>query len=117
MQTLLPLKHFKYAVDLQPIEVKNRNLLSVGIFNEHITSAADFSKLYEKLHNISIEKHKPSISKYLTFSEDIKNENQNDKLCTQICIYLKAPSKHKKSTIQLNSCRVNNGLLMKKNYM
>ena len=43
MQTLLPPKRFEYAVNLQPVEVenKNKNSLNARILNENITSAVD----------------------------------------------------------------------------
>lgn len=53
MQILLPPKCFEHAVSLQPIEVKNRNLLSAKTYNEDIISAVNPAKPHGKLHTIS----------------------------------------------------------------
>ena len=53
MQTLLPLEQFKHAVNLQPIEVENKNSLGTRTSNEDITSAIDPAEPYadpEKPH-------------------------------------------------------------------
>ena len=58
MQKLLPFEHFKHAIDLQPMEIenKNKNSLSARTPNEDITSAvnsaephAEYSTLPEKI--------------------------------------------------------------------
>ena len=69
MQTLLSLERF---VNLEPIEVKNRNSP-----NEDIASAADPAEPHEDLS---------------TLPEEIKDANRVDNLCIQICAYLKALS-------------------------
>ena len=94
MQTLLPLEHFEHAVNLEPIEVENRNSP-----NGDTTSAVD-----------SAEPH----GDYSTLSEEVKSANRADELCVQICAYLETPSERARPTTHLNGCRVSNNLLMKK---
>lgn len=97
-------------VDLQPIELKSENLLSAKKPNEDITSAVDPTEFHAEPYA------KPQ-TKFSTFPEKVIEINQIDKLCTQIYTYLKTPTKKEKPTIYLNSCKVNNGLLMQKNYL
>ena len=49
MQTLLPLERFEHVVNLQLIEIKNKNLPSTKAPNEDITSAVDPTKPHTKL--------------------------------------------------------------------
>ena len=95
MQTLLPPEQFEHAVNLQPIE---EDAEPHGEPHSPTTSA---------------EEHRPQFNRIPMLPEEVKEANQTDGLYTQICAYLGAPSKRKKPTIQLNRCRVNNGLLMK----
>ena len=97
MQTLLPPERFEHVVNLQPIEVENS--LSTGTPNNDITSVVDHAEPHAE----------PS-----TLPDEIKDANQMDNLCTQICAYLEAPNEKKKPTIQLDSCRVNDSLLIKR---
>ena len=90
-------------VNLQPIEVKNKNLTSVA--EPHT----------EPQTPTTSAEHRPGVSKFLTLPKEVKDANQADDLCTQICAYLKAPSKREKLTVYVNSCKVSNSLLMKKN--
>ena len=92
MQKLLQAEYYSYVVELQSIE--------------HI-------ELHAELHATSIEKKGSTFIKFLTFLEEIKDANQTYNLCTQICAYLKILSKKKKSTIHVNTCKINNSLLMK----
>ena len=100
MQTLLPRKRFEHVVNLKPIEVENRNSL-----NEDITSAADPAKPHTEPHELS------------TLPEEIKEANKADELCIQIREYLESPSKRARPTTHLNSCRISNGLLMKRDHI
>lgn len=79
MQILLPPECFKHAVDLQPIEIKN--LLSSETFNKNITSAVDPAELHAKPH-----------AEFSTLLNKIKNANQMDDLCIQICAYMETLS-------------------------
>ena len=64
MQTLLPPKQFKRAVDLQPIK-KNEK------------------KPHEKSQSFTTSvEHRPTISKYLILLEEVQNANLNDNICT-----------------------------------
>ena len=92
MQMLLPPERFEHVVNLEPIEVGNSP-------NDHTTSAAD-----------PAEPH----GDHSTLPEEIQDANRADKLCIRIRAYLEAPSKRAKPTVHLNSCRISNGLLMKK---
>ena len=99
MQTLLPRERFEHVVNLQPIEVGNSP-------NEDITSAVDPTEPQTEPHaNLS------------TLPEEIKEDNRVDELCIQIREYLKDPSKRARPTIHVSSCRISNGLLMKRNQM
>ena len=116
IKTLLPPEHFEHVVNLQPIEVKNKNSLRAQTPNYHITSE---EKDHKKLHAnpqspTTSAKYRLSVSKFLTLPEKVKYANQTDDLCTQICAYLKVLSKNT-SIIQLDSCRINDGLLIIKN--
>ena len=93
MQTLLPRGRFEHMVNLEPIKVGNGNSP-----NKDIISAAD-----------PAEPH----GDHSTLPEEVTKANWKDELCSQICAYLKAPSKQARPTIHLNSCRISNGLLMK----
>ena len=75
MQTLLSLEHFKHAVNLQSIEVKNRNPLDA-------TTLIDLAERHAEPQTLttSIE-HRPGISKFLTFPDKIKEANQMDNQC------------------------------------
>ena len=48
-----------------------------------------------------------------TLPEEVTEANRKDELCSQIRAYLEAPSERAKPTTHLNSCKINNGLLMK----
>ena len=94
MQTLLPRKRFKHVVNLELIEVKNKNSP-----NEDNTSAAD-----------PAEPHRD----YSTLPEEITEANWKDELCSQICAYLEALSKQIKPKTHLNSCKISNALLIER---
>lgn len=102
IRILLPPEYSEHTVNLQPIEVKN--LLSFKTFNEDITNIVNPAELHAKPH-----------TEYSTFPDKIKNTNQTDNLCTQIRAYIDILSKQAKFIVPLNSCRISNGLLVKKN--
>ena len=93
MQTLLPPERFEHVVNLQPIEVKNKNSS-----NENINSAVDPAEPHED---------------HSTLPEKVKWANLVDNLYTKIYAYLEALNDKKKPVTHLNSCRISNGLLMK----
>ena len=115
---LLSSEPFKHVVNLQPIEIKNKNKnsFSAGTSNKNTTSAVDSTEPHAEFQlPITSAEHRPSVGKLLILLKKVKNTNRADDLCIQICAYLKAPSKKKKLIVHLNSCRANDGLLMKKN--
>ena len=80
MQMLLPSKHFEHMVNLQPIEIENKNSLSARTPNEDIINVVDLTKPHAESHGelqsfiISAE-HKPSVNKFLTLPEKVKDVN------------------------------------------
>ena len=117
---LLPSKHFEHVIKLQSIEDKNKNSLSAKTPNKDIISAVDPTKLYAEPHgkfqsSTTSVKHRSNVSELSTLPEKIKKANQTDDLCTEIYAYIEAFNKKKKLTAHLNSCRINNSLLIKEN--
>ena len=100
IQMLLSPERFEHAVTLQPIEeLKSPTTSAVDLTEPHSTSVAR------------------GISKFSTLPEEVQNANRNDNLYTRICAYLEAPGKIAKPTVHVNSCKINNGLLMKINHL
>ena len=64
MQTLLPPEHFKHVVNLQPIEFKNKNSLSVKTSNKDTISGVDLTKPH-------VEPHR----EFSTFPNEVKDAN------------------------------------------
>ena len=78
----------------------------------------DEKKLYEESQSlITSAEHNSIINKYSMLPEEMQNTNLNNKLCKQIYAYLKPPGKIAMPTIYVNSCRINNSLLMKAAYL
>ena len=100
MQILLPPKRFKHAIDLQSIK-KNNAYPHAEPHEEPLTN----------------KEHRPIISKYSMLPEKMQNANLNDNLCIQICIYLEASKARARPTVYVNSCKINNSLLIKADYL
>ena len=76
MQTLLPSERFEYVVNLQPMEIKNKNLPSAGVFNEDITSAVDPTEPHAKPQSPTTSAvHRPGVSEFSTLPEVVKEAN------------------------------------------
>ena len=52
-----------------------------------------------------------------TLPEQVMKFNQNNKLCSKICLYFANPKGLDKSEVYLKSLKVENGLLMKENWL
>lgn len=76
---LLQLKHFEAVINLQPIKKDKPHA----------------AKLHAKLQSpiIITKKHRLELNRILTLLKKVKEVNQINNHCTQICVYLKAPSK------------------------
>ena len=70
------------------------------------------SRLQSRVHTTSAGGHRPGISEFSTFPDEVQDSNRMGDLCTQIPEYFEAPSKREKPTVQLISLRINDGLLL-----
>ena len=75
MQILLPTEHFEHTANLQLIK-----------HGEDV-------ELHAEPRATSAEENKLTLTEFLTLSEEVKEANQTDGLCIQICAYSKPPSK------------------------
>ena len=74
------------------------------------------SKHFEHEANLA-KLHAEPDAELSMITKEIKETNKINNLCIQICAHLEALSKPKKFTVYLNSCRINDDLLMKKDYL
>ena len=76
MQMLLPPERFEHMVNLQLIEIKNKNLPSTGAPNEDITSAVDPTKPHAELQLLTTSAvHRPDASEFSILLEEVKEAN------------------------------------------
>ena len=68
MQALLPLKYFEHVVNLQPIEVENKNPLDA-------TTLVDPAEPHKKPHGINAEEHGPELNRILMLPKEVKEAN------------------------------------------
>ena len=97
VRVLLPLNRINYEAELQPID-KNHGKVP--------------SKVWADSEAVSDANEETS-----TLPEQVTESNRNNELCNKICFYFASQKGLKKQEAYLKGLRVENGLLMKRNWL
>ena len=95
MHVLLPPNWIDHEVELQPIEENNE----------------------DHADRTNLDTNSDASNKTSPLPKQVMESNQNNELCNKICLYLANSKGLDKPDIYLKSLRVENGLLMKENWL